>query len=382
MFVDVATDLWGRKDNVRLFLKTAAISYDELAELISRVYTTEMRRTAPRAYRDEAMRMAFEIDFLRILRNSSSSWVSFTTTSQPEFAAGCQLYVFQTVNLYHSDEQSLIPVARLVNDNVTPSKFNRNVERVDSGTPRRLSAAFETGSPTLSRSTHAAPSARGSSLRGKGTAREQQQAVPSLPPSIPTELVEEVFYFLAVRKPLPSNGEWTSAALSRLKGESIVLSRLLKSVGVNLERWRDEAFSFLRDERTAFDYHPELSYFEFFEFASIYPSLVKLLQRFVTRHYRPGSSSQDESLSLERSAESPSRSPPRSSPSPSSPRQPGGYLSDAPNASSQRKDISPPRGSPMRTPTIRQQSVCCRLSQGLASIATAKDRKLRVYTPM
>lgn len=339
MFIDVAADVHGRKENIRMECAPTVTSMP-MAELLRRI---DMYYSRLVARHDKGKSFVCEEVRLLILDRSTgrdvARWVTIEDCSQ--LTPYCQLYVFQSrarTAENGGDNQAPIPEARLL----------------------RLPSATRTGVDRSARPGSSSPK-RSSPSRASGSV---------LCPSPRNASEHVVMQFLQTNDTQADEGRATlDRAATDRTCSAVLLSRLLNAVGVNLAHWNDPSFAFLASAALCVA-RPAMPPAEFLAFSRAYPSLVKLMHRYLLERYGNGI----DQISNSASKSSPQRrtwSPPRATSSP-------GRTSSG----SQPREESPPRrGGSAASPNRRQHSVSARLSAGLASIPTAKDRKLSVYDP-
>lgn len=347
MFIDVAADIFGCKDNIRLECPPTVTSMplSELLHRINAAFTRVLEQVLRQQRRPAtATFVAEEVRLLVLDRsggNDTARWVIISNCAT--LTPYCQLYVFQSRerSIHHGgDGQAPIPEARILR---IPSASHRDV------TPSRASR----GSTTPNRRLSSSPRSHTSS----------QITQSSAPHSGDSDAILLRF--------LVSHGAPSSSPPRRDSGHpetcsAVVLSRLLNAVGVNLDQWSDPAFAFLASSGTTAA-RPQMLVTEYKKFCRAYPSLIKLMHRHLLERYGNGLHNVG-AHELRRATPGFERrdwSPPRNGTSPPA------ATGSQPREESPRRQASPQR----------QHSVSARLSSGLASIPTAKDRKLRIYDP-
>jgi hypothetical protein len=327
MFIDIAADIFGRKDNIRLECPPtmSSVPLSELLHRVNAAYSRVVEQILGRQRKPTTSRDLFIAEEVRLLVLDRSSgrdvakWVIIEDCAQ--LTPYCQLYVFQsrerTVQ-HGGDAQAPLPEARVlrVPPSLTQHKTHANA------TPRRRA------SPGASR-------------------------LVSSPPEAPTPKASDDI----VLQFLQSNG--SSSPTGQRVCSAVLLSRLLHAVGVNLDNWSDPSFAFLASTGLVAT-RPQILVTEYRSFCQAYPSLVKLMHRHLLERYGNGLHSLTGGSPRAGSADRRDWSPPRTP------------------TTSQPREESPRRAAPY---PARQHSVSARLSSGLASIPTAKDRKLRIYDP-
>ena len=128
-FVNVASDLYGRKHNVRLEFPTAP-TITELINATESHYDVVARTTRPAGYPD----IPFRIQTFQVYDDVLLRWVDLYSSAQ--LTSGCQAYAFQPETVWNVDLQGTIPVAR---DTIT---WTTSV-----GSPRRARIAADLGVP-------------------------------------------------------------------------------------------------------------------------------------------------------------------------------------------------------------------------------------------
>lgn len=110
MEIHVATDLWGRKHNLRLTFATWEVSLAELTVRVETAYRIESIALRPPQL-TEAEVPPFMITAMTILVDEEASkWVDLVSAKQ--LRDRCQVFVFQPPHPFHSDSRDLIPLPR------------------------------------------------------------------------------------------------------------------------------------------------------------------------------------------------------------------------------------------------------------------------------
>ncbi|CUI15518.1 Hypothetical protein, putative [Bodo saltans] len=330
MFIDVAADIFGRKDNIRLEFPPT-VSSMSLAELFHRVdaaYARVIEQLLGRQRKPTTSRDIFASEEVRLLVLDRSNgkdvarWVVITDCSQ--LTPYCQLYVFQSrdrTREHGGDAQAPLPEARVMR--VPHTLLRQRTPPTRNATPRRRTTSAPRTAPS---------------------------PLTTSPPQVSVTASDDVVLHF-----LQSNG--SSSPSGQRVCSAVLLSRLLNAVGVNLNSWNDPAFAFLASAGLTAA-RPQILVSEYRSFCRAYPSLVKLMHRHLLERYGNGLTSlSPRAGSADRRDWSPPRTPTTSQPREESPR---------------RRTAPSPH---------RQNSVSSRLSSGLSSIPTAKDRKLRIYDP-
>ncbi|KAJ9445298.1 calmodulin-like protein containing EF hand domain [Diplonema papillatum] len=104
---NVATDLYGKKHNVKLRL-TATPTYQELVAYVESHFDVAARATRPEGYID----LPFKVQTLKIYDTILLRWVDVYNTAQ--LTHNCQLYAHQPENTWHTDMQGKLPRPKAV----------------------------------------------------------------------------------------------------------------------------------------------------------------------------------------------------------------------------------------------------------------------------
>lgn len=128
-FVNVGTDIFGRKQNVRLEFATCP-TVTELINATESNYDITARASRPAGYPD----IPFRVQTFQIYDDVLMRWVDLYSSAQ--LTSGCQVYAFQPETVWTVDLQGTIPVPR---DTVT---WTTSV-----GSPRRARIAADSGIP-------------------------------------------------------------------------------------------------------------------------------------------------------------------------------------------------------------------------------------------
>jgi hypothetical protein len=132
-FVSVASDIYGRKHNIRLEFGVAP-TISELITATEAQYDITARATRPAGYPD----IPYRVQTFQIYDDVLMRWVDLYSSAQ--LTSGSQVYAFQPETVWTVDMQGTIPVAR---DTVSWSAAV--------GSPRRGRIAADAGAPaTLS----------------------------------------------------------------------------------------------------------------------------------------------------------------------------------------------------------------------------------------
>eukprot|EP01060_Flectonema_neradi_P015164 TRINITY_DN21843_c0_g1_i1.p1 TRINITY_DN21843_c0_g1~~TRINITY_DN21843_c0_g1_i1.p1 ORF type:complete len:310 (+),score=54.83 TRINITY_DN21843_c0_g1_i1:133-1062(+) len=108
MFIcNVATDIYGKKHNIRLRMPQTP-TYEELVRYIECHFDIVVRSTRPEGYLD----ISFKVKVIKLFDSIMSKWVDLYNAAQ--LTHGCQLYAFQPENNWHSDMQGALPKAHSV----------------------------------------------------------------------------------------------------------------------------------------------------------------------------------------------------------------------------------------------------------------------------
>jgi hypothetical protein len=138
-FVNVASDIYARKHNVRMEFPTCP-TISELINAVESQFDVTARSTRPAGYPD----VPFRIQTFQIYDDILMRWVDLYSSAQ--LSSGCQVYAFQPETVWTVDIQGTIPHAR---DSVTWS--------ATVGSPRRGRIAADSGvPPTMSEKLRAA----------------------------------------------------------------------------------------------------------------------------------------------------------------------------------------------------------------------------------
>jgi hypothetical protein len=128
-FVSVASDVYGRKQNLRLeFITCPTIT--ELINTSEAQYDVQARATRPAGYPD----IPFRVQSFQVYDDVLMRWVDLYSSAQ--LTNGCQVYAFQPETIWNVDLVGTIPIAR---DTVTWSSYT--------GSPRRARLAADAGAP-------------------------------------------------------------------------------------------------------------------------------------------------------------------------------------------------------------------------------------------
>lgn len=128
-FVNVASDIYGRKHNVRLEFPTAP-TVTELINSSESHFDVVGRSTRPAGYPD----IPFRIQTFQVYDDVLLRWVDLYSSAQ--MTSGCQVYSFQPETVWNVDLQGTIPIAR---DTVTWTTVV--------GSPSRARLASDLGVP-------------------------------------------------------------------------------------------------------------------------------------------------------------------------------------------------------------------------------------------
>lgn len=132
-YVCVGTDLYGRKQNVKLEFPTCP-TMTELINASESQYDVSSRSSRPAGYPD----VPFKVQTFQVYDDILLRWVDLYSSAQ--LTNGCQVFAFQPESIWHSDSQGIIPEAKDTVTWTTPV-----------GSPRRQRVAADAGvSPTLS----------------------------------------------------------------------------------------------------------------------------------------------------------------------------------------------------------------------------------------
>jgi hypothetical protein len=350
MELRVATDLWGTKDNLRLFVHPT-ISVEELRIVIERAYDDAAVRTCPPAVPIRSV-PPFRIAHMQVLVDElASKFVELV--SERQLYSGAQLFVFQPPNPFHSDNRDYIPPARDVAAPVVESPALAAIAADVSPRKRGLttpSSPQRAASPHRSAVAPAGVVASPSGRRSPGRSPRRELPHSPAPPPAPAPLA---LYRADGVPPLEAAQALFSAFTRQSQPNLIpaaeVRARLI-TIGVRPE---DASAAFPSNGRTSVTWN------EWLQFCELNPVVVGRLARDVL-----GLTVQQAPLRVDAVPESGERwcSPLRRE-------------SDAGPANA--------RMSPRRTPIQsgeRQQRVAERLSSGLSSIVTAKDRERQDFS--
>ena len=125
--ISVGTDLYGRKQNVKLEFPTCP-TMTELINSVESQFDVMSRASRPAAYPD----VPYKVQTFQVYDDILLRWVDLYSSAQ--LTNGCQVFCFQPETIWHSDAQGIIPEAK---DGVTWST------RV--GSPRRGRVATDAG---------------------------------------------------------------------------------------------------------------------------------------------------------------------------------------------------------------------------------------------
>jgi hypothetical protein len=128
-FVNVAADIFGRKQNLRLEFPTCP-TITELINSAESQYDVQARASRPAGYPD----IPFRIQTFQVYDDVLMRWVDLYSSAQ--LTNGCQVYAFQPETIWNVDLVGTIPVAR---DTVSWSSYT--------GSPRRARLASDAGVP-------------------------------------------------------------------------------------------------------------------------------------------------------------------------------------------------------------------------------------------
>lgn len=132
-FVSCASDIYGRKQNIRLEFAVAP-TISELITAAEAQYDITARATRPAGYPD----IPFRVQTFQIYDDILMRWVDLYSSAQ--LTSGAQVYAFQPETVWTVDLQGTIPIAR---DTVSWAAAV--------GSPRRARVAADAGAPpTLS----------------------------------------------------------------------------------------------------------------------------------------------------------------------------------------------------------------------------------------
>ena len=128
-FVNVASDIYGRKHNIRLEFATCP-TISEMINAVESQFDVTARSTRPAGYPD----IPYRVQTFQIYDDVLMRWVDLYSSAQ--LTSGCQVYAFQPETVWTVDLQGTIPVAR---DTITWSSVV--------GSPRRARIATDSGVP-------------------------------------------------------------------------------------------------------------------------------------------------------------------------------------------------------------------------------------------
>ena len=128
-FVSVASDIYGRKHNIRLEFQSCP-TITELINAVESQYDVDARASRPAGYPD----IPFRVQTFQIYDDVLLRWVDLYSSAQ--LTSGCQAYAFQPETVWNVDMQGALPVAK---DIVTWSS--------SVGSPRRSRIANDSGVP-------------------------------------------------------------------------------------------------------------------------------------------------------------------------------------------------------------------------------------------
>eukprot|EP01065_Artemidia_motanka_P029007 TRINITY_DN348_c0_g1_i2.p2 TRINITY_DN348_c0_g1~~TRINITY_DN348_c0_g1_i2.p2 ORF type:complete len:315 (+),score=135.69 TRINITY_DN348_c0_g1_i2:136-1080(+) len=103
--IDVGTDLYGMKRNVRLTF-AGCPTMSELINAVESHYDVEARSTRPAGYPD----VPFKIETMQVYDEILLRWVDLYASSQ--LSNNGQVFCFQPESIWHSDSQDIIPDAQ------------------------------------------------------------------------------------------------------------------------------------------------------------------------------------------------------------------------------------------------------------------------------
>lgn len=128
-FVNVASDIYARKHNVRMEFPTCP-TISEMINACEAQFDITARATRPAGYPD----VPFRVQTFQVYDDVLMRWVDLYSSAQ--LSSGCQVYAFQPDTVWTVDLQGTIPVAR---DSVSWS--------TTVGSPRRGRLATDAGVP-------------------------------------------------------------------------------------------------------------------------------------------------------------------------------------------------------------------------------------------
>eukprot|EP01064_Diplonema_japonicum_P036520 TRINITY_DN822_c0_g1_i16.p1 TRINITY_DN822_c0_g1~~TRINITY_DN822_c0_g1_i16.p1 ORF type:complete len:331 (+),score=126.16 TRINITY_DN822_c0_g1_i16:69-995(+) len=132
-FISGATDLYGRKQNIKLEFPTCP-TMTELINAVESQFDVMSRSSRPAGYPDTP----FKVQTFQVYDDILLRWVDLYSSAQ--LTNGCQVFCFQPESIWHSDSQGIIPEAK---DSVTWT--------TPVGSPRRARLATDAGvAPALS----------------------------------------------------------------------------------------------------------------------------------------------------------------------------------------------------------------------------------------
>lgn len=343
MQLHIATDLWGRKENVRLVFD----HHPTLAEVFLRaeaVYGTEAVARRPVNIDPRDVPIFRVTDATILVDDAESKWVNLVSDRQLYDRA--QLFVFQPPHPLHSEARDLIPFPR----EPLPPMPSLDAQSHRPVSPPRSPSAQRHASPQRSSPQRASPRRAGS------PGRSSRAPAPNTPPPRPvagtqdsgslstTELdvVTRTFQHL-------DRGSTGSVHVAEVKA-------LLVTMGFDTAAWPEARLLTSGRNRVTFP--------DWMEFCAKCPNIVVLLaQRLGLQAPVPGAPPPQVMGTYGDAAVSPRRVS-------ASPRR----LIDP----SRDKELSPCRAP--TTPGERQRKVSERLYSGKASIVTSKDRREGDYS--
>eukprot|EP01064_Diplonema_japonicum_P036519 TRINITY_DN822_c0_g1_i15.p1 TRINITY_DN822_c0_g1~~TRINITY_DN822_c0_g1_i15.p1 ORF type:complete len:315 (+),score=102.39 TRINITY_DN822_c0_g1_i15:98-1042(+) len=131
--ISVGTDLYGRKQNIKLEFPTCP-TMTELINAVESQFDVMSRSSRPAGYPDTP----FKVQTFQVYDDILLRWVDLYSSAQ--LTNGCQVFCFQPESIWHSDSQGIIPEAK---DSVTWT--------TPVGSPRRARLATDAGvAPALS----------------------------------------------------------------------------------------------------------------------------------------------------------------------------------------------------------------------------------------
>lgn len=301
MDVNVATDLWGGKDNIRVTV-ARDVTIPELRNIIERLYDDESVRRCPPSINCREVPRFVAAHMQVLVDDAASKFVELV--SERQLFPGCQLFVFQPPNPFHSDVRDFIPTAR------------------DVGAVR-VTAPF---SPNRGAALHESPRAR--HALASPAAPPGAPALPVFGGIPPLEAAQSLFHAM----PKDKEGHTVSVAEVRAR---------LITCGVRSD---DAIAAFPINGRAS------VTWGEWLQFCQLNPLAVERLAACYLRLQLT------QACSTVPTSDERRRSPPR-------------WESDAGPAN---RDLSPRRS--IMTPQERQKRVAERLSSGLSSLVTNRDR--------